>query len=326
MWKNYLRQILPDKSVTRIRSAMAKRDRDRRRKIPFTEDDLLFALEHVCGVRKGDVLFVHSSIDGLAMDVPPRRILEMLIDAVGPEGTILMPSYPKLPSYMYFRSEQVWDVRRTPSYSGLITEIFRRMEGTRRSLHPTKSVAVRGRLRDEMIAEHHTNVRPYAATSPYFKFVENGGKAIGIGVSARYIAFIHTIDDYLAERFPMNVYAEKIASGRVIDYAGREITVSTLVHDFHVRYDPVGFLRRNVPKERADSVVYKGREFFYADARTVFETGVELAEKGVTVCSGPLRGFLRSVAEIRFVHRRSGARERRRQESAVCVPERKAHS
>ncbi len=326
MWKNYLRKILPDKSVTRIRSAMAKRERDRRRKIPFTEDDLLFAIENICGVKTGDVLFVHSSINGLATDVPPRRILEMLIDAVGPEGTILMPSYPKLPSYMYFRNEQVWDVRRTPSYSGLITEIFRRMEGTRRSLHPTKSVAVRGRLRDEMISEHHMDVRPYAATSPYLRFVENGGKAIGMGVSARYIAFIHTIDDYLAERFPMKVYADKIASGRVIDYTGQEITVSTLVHDFHVRYDPIGFLRRNVPKERADSVLYKGREFFYADARTVFETGVELAEKGVTVCSRPLRGFFRSVAEIRFVHRRSGVENSGVQESGSCLPERNAHS
>jgi aminoglycoside 3-N-acetyltransferase len=277
--------------------------------VPFGENDLLFALREICGVRKGDVLFVHSSIDGLAMDIPPRRILQLLLDTVGPEGTILMPSYPKLTSYAFLKSGQVWDVRRTPSYSGLLTEIFRRMEGTRRSLHPTKSVAVRGPLRDELIGEHHTDIRPYGAASPYYKFVAHGGRAIGIGVSVRYIAFIHAIDDHLAERFPVTTYRGAALSGKVVDYSGTQREVSTLAHDIRLAYDPVGLLRRHVPREQAHSLTYKNREFFYADARAVFDTGVRLAQQGITIYGGRLRTARQRLLAIRSPRSKEPVRE-----------------
>ncbi len=299
MLKYYASQILPRKYIRQLRSAAAKRTRDRRRQVSFTEDDLLFALTEICGVKKGDLLFVHNSIDGLAMDVSPRRILELLLETVGCEGTVLMPSYPKLTSYSFLKSGQVWDVRRTPSYSGLLTEIFRRMEATQRSLHPTKSVAASGPLRDELISEHHTSIRPYGAASPYFKFIANGGKAIGIGVSARYIAFIHAIDDHLGEDFPVTVYRGGAMSGTVVDYSGRQIEVPTLAHDLRLAYDPIGLLRRYVPREQAHSLTYKSRDFFYADARTVFETGVKLAQKGITIYGGRLGSVKRRWLAVR---------------------------
>jgi len=309
MWKYYASQILPRKYIRQLRSAAAKRARDRRHQVPFGEDDLRFALREICGVKPGAVLFVHSSIDGLAMDIPPRRILQLLLDIVGPEGTILMPSYPKLTSYAFLKSGQVWDVRRTPSYSGLLTEIFRRMEGTRRSLHPTKSVAVRGPLRDELIAEHHTDIRPYGAASPYYKFVAHEGRAIGIGVSVRYIAFIHAIDDHLGVRFPVVTYRGGALSGKVIDYSGSPREIPTRAHDIRLTYDPVGLLRRHVSTEHARSLTYKNREFFYADAKTVFETGVRLAQQGITIYDGRLSAAKQRLLAIRSPHRRQRMRE-----------------
>jgi len=309
MWKYYVSQIMPRKYIQQWRSAAARRTRDRRKQVPFGEDDLRFALTDICGVKKGDVLFVHSSIDGLAMDIPARRILELLLETVGPEGTLLMPSYPKLTSYAFLKSGQVWDVRRTPSYSGLLTEIFRRMEGTRRSLHPTKSVAVRGPLRDELIAEHHTDVRPYGAASPYYKFVACGGKAIGIGVSAKYIAFIHAIDDHLGEHFPVTTYRGEPLSGAVVDYSGSRIEVPTLAHDLRLSYDPVGLIRRHVPREQAHSLSYRNREFFYADAKSVFEIGVGLARKGITIYGGRLSTARQRLLAIRPPRSKTSAQE-----------------
>ncbi|UCD53212.1 MAG: AAC(3) family N-acetyltransferase [Phycisphaerales bacterium] len=310
MLKYYASQILPRKYIRQLRSAAARRARDRRKQVPFGEGDLLFTLREICGVKNGDVLFVHSSIDGLAMDISPRRILQLLLDTVGPEGTILMPSYPKLTSYAFLQSGQVWDVRRTPSYSGLLTEIFRRMEGTRRSLHPTKSVAARGPRRDELIGEHHTDIRPYGAASPYYKFITAGGKAIGIGVSVRYIAFIHAIDDHLGERFPVTTYRGAPLPGKVLDYSGEPMEVATLAHDLRLSYDPVGLLRRHVPREQAHSLTYKSREFFYADAKTVFEIGVRLAQQGITIYDGRLKTARRRLLTIRSPRRRQPVRER----------------
>jgi aminoglycoside 3-N-acetyltransferase len=309
MWKYYVSQILPRKYIRQWRSAAARRTRDRRKQVPFGEDDLRCALVDICGVQKGDTVFVHSSIDGLAMDIPARRILEVLLETVGPEGTVLMPSYPKLTSYAFLKSGQVWDVRRTPSYSGFLTEVFRRMEGTRRSLHPTKSVAVRGPLRDELVSEHHTDVRPYGAASPYYKFVARGGKAIGIGVSARYIAFIHAIDDYLGDAFPVTTYRGEPLSGTVVDYAGNRIEVPTLAHDLRLSFDPVGLLRRHVPREKAHSLTYKNREFFYADAQTVFDFGVRLAQRGITIYGGRLGAVKQRWMAIRSPQRKTPSHE-----------------
>jgi len=206
------------------------------------------------------------------------------MDLVGPQGTILMPSYPKLTSYEFLRSGEVWDVRKTPSYTGILTEIFRRVEDTRRSLHPTKSVAIWGAFRDELISEHHKDIRPYSTKSPYFKFVEMNGKAIGIGVSADYMAFTHSVDDYLGDDFPVNVYHKEVLKGEVINYEGEKIVVHSLAHDLNkMRYDAVRFIKKYLPKDYGDSFSYKSRSFFYVNAKTFFDTAIELAHQGTTI-------------------------------------------
>ena len=279
-----IKKILGRNLATRLQRAWTKRKQKWLRKVAFTEEDLLFVLTKICKVKEGDVLFVHSSIGNLATTVSPHKIVRLLMELVGPEGTILMPSYPKQVSYQFLKSGTIWDVRNTPSYSGLPTEIFRRMEDTKRSLHPTKSVAAWGALRDELICEHHKHVRPYSVKSPYFKFVENKGKAIGIGVSARYMAFVHAIDDYLGDDFPVQVYHEEVLPGKVIDYEGNQIVVPTLAHDVKkLRTDAVGFVKNYIPKEHGDSFTYKRRDFFCVDAKTFFDTGLKLAREGITL-------------------------------------------
>lgn len=284
MFKNRMREILGDDLTTRLQRAWTRRKQGWLRKITFTEKDLLFVLTKICKVKKGDVLFVHSSINDLAINSSAHKIVTLLMELVGPEGTILMPSYPKLTSYKFLKSRAIWDVRSTPSYSGLLTEIFRRMEDVKRSLHPTKSVAVWGVLRDGFISEHHQDVRPYSAKSPYFKFVKNNGKAIGVGVSSRYLAFAHTIDDYLGDDFPVQVYHEEVLPGKVINYEGNEITVPTLAHDREkVRSHTVRFIKKYFPKEHGDSFTYKRRSFFYVDAKAFFDMAVKLAREGITI-------------------------------------------
>jgi len=284
MLKRHIKEILGEHLTTRLQRAWTKRRQRWLSKVAFTEEDLLLVLTKICKVRKGDVLFVHSSIANLAINMPPHKIVRLLMELVGPDGTVLMPSYPKLTSYNFLKSGATWDVRNTPSYSGLPTEIFRRMENTKRSLHPTKSVAVWGALRDGFISEHHQDVRPYSAKSPYFKFVQNNGKAIGVGVSARFLAFAHTIDDYLSDDFPVKVYHDEILPGKVIDYQGNQLIVPTLAHDVKkLRTDAVGFIKKYIPKEKAHSFSYKRRDFFYVDAKTFFDMGLKLARDGITI-------------------------------------------
>jgi aminoglycoside 3-N-acetyltransferase len=287
MLKHWARQFLSEQSVKRVRGALVRRNQKRLRKIAFTEADLLYVLTEICRVARGDLLFISGSIDGLGTNIPARRILDLVFDLVGPDGTVLMPSYPKLTSHLFLKSGQVWDVRRTPSHMGLLSEVLRRMDGTKRSLHPTKSVAARGPLRDELVSNHHESIWPYSELSPYRRFVELHGKAIGLGVSARYTAFIHTIEDYLGDAFPIKVYHPEVFVGRVRDYRGREIEVRTLAHNLSkiAHWNTPRYFRTFFGNGEAASLRYKGRDFFYADAHTVFYRGVKLARRGLTIYS-----------------------------------------
>ena len=108
-------------------------------------------------LRSGDLVYVHSGMDGLNLAFPFYRILFLIREVIGPAGTVLFPSYPnhRISSYEYLRQGKVFDVRRTPSYTGILTEFARRQSGAVRSLHPTKSVCAIGPAAAEITATHH---------------------------------------------------------------------------------------------------------------------------------------------------------------------------
>ena len=52
------------------------------------------ALFDALGLEAGDTLFVHASADRMRLDVAASsRLLEELIERVGSQGTLAMPSY-----------------------------------------------------------------------------------------------------------------------------------------------------------------------------------------------------------------------------------------
>ena len=47
------------------------------------------------GIKKGDILIVHSSMEGLRKAAPdPKRIIDYLLQLVGEEGTLVIPTFP----------------------------------------------------------------------------------------------------------------------------------------------------------------------------------------------------------------------------------------
>jgi aminoglycoside 3-N-acetyltransferase len=167
------------------------------------------------GFVPGATVLLHSSMDAISYRVPTlnsAQLIALLQDMLGEEGTLLMPTLPFDGRQIdYARANKVFDVRRTPSRMGLLTEVFRRTPGVVRSLHPTHSVAAWGRRAEELVSEHHQGTA-FGERSPYFKLQEIGGVVMGLGV-ARYTV-IHVADEmeprahqYLLSRdsFPMRV-------------------------------------------------------------------------------------------------------------------------
>jgi hypothetical protein len=280
------RTILPASAVTSLRRAKWERERRRIASLPpLTEDDFRKILGDDLGLAAGDLVYVHSGMDGLNLAFPFYRILFLIQETIGPSGTVLFPSYPnhRISSYEYLQQGNVFDVRRTPSYTGILTEFARRQRSAVRSLHPTKSVCAIGPAAREITATHHLSPYPYDTGSPYYKLIEGGGKIIGLGATTNYISFGYCVDDAFKERFPVRVYHDRIFNAPCVKYEGERVVVRTYAHDMStvVHPDMPRFMRTHISEEACRDLSIRGMKFFRANAPRLFAEMMELAERDV---------------------------------------------
>lgn len=136
------------------------------------------------GITPGATVLVFSSMERLSRRVPglrPLGLIHLLQQRLGAEGTLLMPTFS-------FRGRQrdyadqcaTYDVWKTPSRSGLLPEVFRRMPDVIRSMHPTHSIAGWGRHAADLLAAHHLGTA-FGPNSPMYKLQDHGGLVVGLG-------------------------------------------------------------------------------------------------------------------------------------------------
>ena len=281
------KNLLPDRIVTSVTRAKRRIRRARISRLPvLTEQDFRDILIERLGLSTGDTVYVHSSIDQLNLAFPFYRVLGLLKGVIGPRGTLLFPTYPNrnISSYEYLRAGNVFDVRRTPSYTGLLTEFARRQKDAIRSLHPTKSVCAIGPNAREMTASHQQSPWPYDTYSPYYKLIEHNAKIIGLGVWTQYLSFVYCIDDALKERGPVQTYFPEKFAGRCIDYQGREVVVETFAHDMRrCVHDIPRYMKSYIPPTICEDLTINGMKFFRADAPKLFVEMLRLAKEDITV-------------------------------------------
>lgn len=280
------KSILPAGAVASLRRAKWERERRRVASLPpLTEEDFRKILTGDLGLAAGDLVYVHSGMDGLNLAFPFYRSLFLIQEVIGRGGTVLFPAYPnyRISSYEYLQQGNVFDVRRTPSYTGILTEFARRQRNAVRSLHPTKSVCAIGPAAGELTATHHLSPYPYDTCSPYYKLIEGGGKIIGIGTTTNYISFGYCVDDAFKERFPVRVYHEQIFDAPCINYDGERVNVRTYVHDMStvVHPDMPRFMRTHVSDTACRDLNIRGMRFFRANAPKLFGEMMDLVERGI---------------------------------------------
>jgi aminoglycoside 3-N-acetyltransferase len=282
-----VKTILPAGAIASLRRVKWERERRRVASLsPLTEPDFREILIRDLGLEAGDVVYVHSGMDGLNLAFPFYRILFLIQQVIGPGGTVVFPTYPNhlISSYEYLLQQKVFDVRRTPSYTGILTELARRQRNAVRSLHPTKSVCAIGPAAKELTATHHLSPYPYDTGSPYYKLIANQGKIMGLGVSTNYISFGYCVDDALKEKFPVRVYHDRIFDVSCVNYEGETVIVSTYAHDMSrvVHGDVRNFMKTHVSTAACQDLVIRGMKFFRASAAKLFPEMLSLAERGVT--------------------------------------------
>lgn len=122
------------------------------------------------GLRLGDRVVVHSSLRAVGLDA--EELLDRLLDAVGAEGLVVMPTFT------YDNENFAPDM---PSRTGALAEVFRRRPDALRSLHPTYSVAAIGAGAAELL-ERHERTGATAVDSPLDRLAGSGGLVLLLGV------------------------------------------------------------------------------------------------------------------------------------------------
>ncbi|MCY3783456.1 MAG: AAC(3) family N-acetyltransferase [Chloroflexi bacterium] len=112
-----------------------------------TGPELTSGLERL-GVPRGGLVMFHSSLRSIGtVEGGADRVVDALLAAIGPEGTLVAPTF----TGQYHEPGFVFDPAETPVTTGAIpNHVFRRPEA-RRTIHIVQTVAAIGPLRDTII-------------------------------------------------------------------------------------------------------------------------------------------------------------------------------
>ncbi len=161
-------------------------------------------------LRRGDIVMVHTSLSSLGYVIGgAQTVIEALIETVGEEGTIMMPTQswknldPEIGVH-WDADEDEWDIIRQnwPAYDkkitptntmGAVAEMFRLWPGTLRSDHPARSVAAWGKYA-KYLTENHDLSDIFGDSSPIGKLYELNGYVLLIGVDYDKNTSIHLAD------------------------------------------------------------------------------------------------------------------------------------
>jgi aminoglycoside 3-N-acetyltransferase len=128
-----------------------------------------------------DKIMVHSSLSSFGkVEGGAEAVIKALMELVGPEGTILMPSFNHGAP---FESEQgIFDPKETLCTNGRIPDTFWRMEGVYRSLNPTHAFSAYGKDAERYTKNHHLTLT-MGEESPLGLIALEGGYQINLGTS-----------------------------------------------------------------------------------------------------------------------------------------------
>jgi aminoglycoside 3-N-acetyltransferase len=194
----------------------------------FGKEQLAEALGAL-GVRQGDVVMLHSAFS-------PKSgfrggcddLVGAFLSAIGPSGHLLMVSLPYRGATIdWLESGRRFDVRKTPSMMGLVSESFRRRPDVVRSLHPTHPVLAHGPRARQIIETHAACLHPCGRGSPFDQLANADGKVVFFDVPIDTFTFFHYLEDLVSPALPFDLYTQHVYEVPVIDESGAMRTVRT---------------------------------------------------------------------------------------------------
>lgn len=189
------------------------------------------------GLRPGATVLAHASLRRVG--VGPDMALDALRDVLGPEGTLVVPTFTAgnsdtSPAYRdrirNMTTDQIkalhkemppFDPDRTPSEGmGQLAEAVRRTEGRVRSTHPQTSFAAVGARAEELLAGHDGSCH-LGESSPLGRLYEAGAQVLLMGVGFEVCSAFH-LAEYRVPDPPRRRYRCVVGRGGVGRWIGYE--------------------------------------------------------------------------------------------------------
>ncbi len=203
-------------------------------------------------------------------------VFEHLMDAIGVNGTLLVPTY----SYSCSRPGSTFVCENTPSETGPFTDFFRRKDGVFRSIHPIFSIAGLGPAAKAILGE--TGNAAFGMESSFARFTGHDVKFLCLGVEIRHcVTYLHHLEQLYGtphrynKSFAVDVHAGGVnVPGPWFAYMGYrglgyESDFSSLQHELRAR----GTLREVIWNEGFNHI---------ADASAVYDAGMSLLRENVS--------------------------------------------
>jgi len=178
------------------------------------------------GINPGDVILMHSSMKSLGTDMTPEEFINELIEALTPEGTLLLPALTY--ESVTFDNPR-FSVNDSEPCVGILTKTFHKMPGVIRSMHPTHSVCAWGAKADELTKMHINDNTPVGPGSPFMLLPEYKGKLLFVGDVLGSCTFMHGIEEIVDAPYTLN---EKMTTYTLTDSTGNTRQKDYYTHNF----------------------------------------------------------------------------------------------
>ncbi len=134
------------------------------------------------GVKQGDVVFLAADLLKVGYfsndkDSTLRDWVNILINVVDNDGTLVVPSYTNSFSFLYKKSNVIFS-NDAPTTSGSLSQAFQKYPGVLRSQHPTNSCFAIGKYAKFILDGHDEKSSAYL---PYQRVVSLKGKNLMLG-------------------------------------------------------------------------------------------------------------------------------------------------
>lgn len=180
--------------------------------------------------KDGDIIFLVSDMTKLLInnreispDYTLNSILDALLDVVGNNGTILLPTYN-----FDFCKGITYDYLNTPSRSGALGKAALKRKDFVRTTNPIYSFAVAGKDKNKLYNLKHSSC--FGNDSPFYYLHKNNSKYFSIGIDIKDSGF--TPGHYIEEKVRVSYRYFKDFTGKYID---KNKTEKIVKYKFYVK-------------------------------------------------------------------------------------------